>query len=322
MTNSTVIANALCFIEGTDKAPNVGGDATISIQELYLRNSFVSLWSVRQFAPDCNALLVTNTNLPDLWQQRFTAAGIQISMVPFDQFVLPPAYNWRLAYYKLCAAEYLAKNYQRIMLLDADAFLVSPLSDLWAESAGNLFLYDTQHRFQHPFRSEIRYFSERWFGLELNPIHIGGELVLGDSPIMAAYLAQCRRVFTALTNDLTEYTPARDQSDETVWSIAAELGAVAGDFRVRFLNSYLYRYWTSDGFNLVSTNYKYNPVSIWHFPLEKRDGILALYNYIAEHNQLPPAQTMYYMLHLEKTETRLLKDMVLKRLRKWGLWKK
>jgi hypothetical protein len=55
--------------------------------------------------------------------------------------------------------------------------------------------------------------------------------------------------------------------------------------------------------------------------LKKKDGLLTLYDYIQKHNDLPPLQELYYMVHLEKTEVRLIKDMILKRFRRWGLWK-
>jgi len=125
-----------------------------------------------------------------------------------------------------------------------------------------------------------------------------------------------------MSSQLKIFTPERDQSDELVLSIAADRLVNSGKITVRPINPYLNRYWTSSYFNLISTNYKFNPVSIWHLPHEKKDGLLTLYDCIQKHNDLPPLQELYYMVHLEKkTEVHLIKDMIIKRLRRWGLWK-
>lgn len=314
------IANALCFLPDVQNAPNVGGDAKLSLKDVYLRNSWVSLWSAGRFHPEAKRLLLTNAPLGED-EQRFREIGAEVVEVPWSRYVLPESYRWRLAYYKLDALEWLSQQEGLSFLVDADAFFVSPVQDLVEEGGNALFLYDTQHRHEHPYRTEIRNLQKDLLGEVGTPVHWGGEAVFGSQKALQIFTRECARVFNAMVSQQAIFTPERDQSDEVVLSIAAERLTRTSALPIRQLNPYLYRYWTSNGFNLLSTNYKYNPVSVWHFPLEKKDGILALYDYIREHDSMPPLQELYYMLHLEKTESRLLKDMVLKRLRRWGLWK-
>ncbi len=313
------IANALCFLPESKTAPNLDGDNHLSLKEIYLRNAWVSLWTARHFHPESRRLLITNLEDNGL-SEFYSDVDAEVVHVPWDAYVLPEQYRWRLAYYKLRALEFLAEIEGSSLLLDADAFFVSKIDDLLAESEEGLFLYDTLHRHGHPFRTEIRELQKEIFGEIRFPIHWGGEVIFGNGRVLKLFSRECRQVFLKLANHLDVFTPERDRGDEVVLSIAADNLNARRETMVRTINPYMHRYWTSNGFNLIATNYRYNPVSIWHLPLEKKEGILRVYNYLKHHGRLPPRQELIHMVHLEKTEFRIIKDMILKRLRRWGLW--
>lgn len=56
--------------------------------------------------------------------------------------------------------------------------------------------------------------------------------------------------------------------------------------------SYIYRYWTRN-FYLVSTNFKFNPVSILHLPDEKNYGLMWLADYIIKNETLPKKEKVW-----------------------------
>ena len=96
--------------------------------------------------------------------------------------------------------------------------------------------------------------------------------------------------------------------------IAVALVEVAADvkgLRVLAVNSdklcnagaYIYRFWTGS-FRLISTCYKYNPVTILHVPAEKEYGMLKLYNKYISKGKIPTKKNVYRLLHLNRRSLR------------------
>ena len=236
-----IIANALCFLPDIRTAPNVKGDARISLREVFLRNSWVSLWSAGRFHPDSKRYLLTNVSIGDD-EQRFSSIGAEVKVVPWQRYMLPETYPWRMAYYKLNALEWLAEHQGKSLLLDVDAFFVSSIKDLIEEAPTGLFLFDTQHRFHHPFRTEIRNLQNDLLVESQNPIHYGGEAVFREQTVLKTFTEEFSRIFDSMTSQLKIFTPEQDQGDEVVLSIAADRLVNSGKITVRPINPYLNRY--------------------------------------------------------------------------------
>lgn len=72
------------------------------------------------------------------------------------------------------------------------------------------------------------------------------------------FMSECQQVYAQMTKADFKTT----HGDEFIISLAAV------KFNVKNAGAYIYRFWTGS-FRLISTCYKYNPVTILHVPAEK-----------------------------------------------------
>lgn len=73
----------------------------------YIKNSVVSLFSAKQNNPECECALILNFEINKHYHELFEEFNIKIFYVPFDKFYFSKNYNWSLAFYKLCALDYV-----------------------------------------------------------------------------------------------------------------------------------------------------------------------------------------------------------------------
>ena len=100
--------------------------------------------------------------------------------------------------------------------------------------------------------------------------------------------------------------------DEFILSQAAEKQKAL----IKNAGAYIYRFWTG-AFHLVSTCYKYNPITVIHVPDEKINGMIKIYNYYCRNNKLPSIEKVYSILGLKhmkyKTAIKQFAKKVLRR---------
>lgn len=286
-----LICCAFAFKEGFSTSMQTKAQAGESVTRMYLMNIFVALTSAKLYNPNDDVCLVTNCELAEEWQERFAGQSISVRQVPFDSFEVPKEFPWALAFYKLCALRAMVrggKEYDHILLMDADTYTTRSYEELWQEADWGVLLYPVNHSFHHPDRKVIRRDFERFYPGEskhVNPVHYGGEFVAGTPEILERYLTYCENVYEKLKEN--DYKMQPSAGDETIWSIAA---ALAGDeLSVISAGAYLYRFWTG-AFYLISTVTVSNPVCIWHIPNEKETGFLRLYRYYQKHKTYPAVQ--------------------------------
>ncbi len=279
---------AFAFKEGFETSLQTGQQAGNAATEMYLKNIFVALTSAKLYNPNDDVCLVTNCELPKIWQERLWAEGLLIQRVPFDTFEFPREFPWALAFYKLCALQAMTKQhpeYAHILLLDADTYTTRSYEELWQEADFGVLLFPVGHSFRHPDREAIRRDFAGLFPKESNTrnlIHYGGEFVTGTPGNLKKYLGFCETVYERIK--AADYRIEANAGDETIWSIAAVL---AGEgMPVIGAGAYLFRFWTGD-FYLTSTVTVSNPVCIWHIPNEKGTGFLHLYAYYQKHGRFP-----------------------------------
>ncbi len=290
-TRRNLIFNAFAFKEDYLNAPQIGGgkvsDRTIDI---YIKNAYVSLFSAKVKNPQDDVALVTNCKLPFKYKDLFIREKIKIIKMSFNDFVMPKTFAWSLAFFKLCALKYIVNNnnYEKILLLDLDTITVHSYKELWMEADHGLLLYNANHSYEHKDRKWIVQNYRQLYQNDKNIVHYGGECIGGTNKVLKYFIEECDKVYKVIKEN--NFDISKDANDETIISIAAI-----------FLNNvieagaYIYRYWTYPSFFLVSTNYKINPVAIWHLPAEKKEGMIRIYNHLQRRGMLPSVEKMARM---------------------------
>lgn len=265
------------------------GDAANLGRAVYDRCTVVALCSAKLANPACTVALVTNAPPQEPYRSQLTNAGIEIWDCPFTSYRVPADTNWALAYYKLCAMEWVLanKDFANAAMLDLDTYTQHPLDDLWRECGEAVLMYQVPHAASQGMTAAIgkAYDAVEPQGAPHVLTHFGGELVAGSKARLADFMALCRQYFNQLQT--IGLTPR--EGDEAIWCGAAYRSLLAGQ-PVRAANAYLFRYWLGGRFYFVSTNYTLDPVCILHLPGAAKDRQLAvLYRRYAKKGQLPAA---------------------------------
>ena len=100
-----LIFTAFATLEGYRE----GSNANLG-SEVFYRCIVVSLVSAKQKNQNCDAALVTNTAVPEPYAAQLSQAGIRVIACPFDNYRFEADLDWSLAYYKLCAMQYLLET--------------------------------------------------------------------------------------------------------------------------------------------------------------------------------------------------------------------
>lgn len=252
-------------------------------KDIYLRCAFVCLLSAIKNGEADRAIFVTNALLDEQWNSIFCNENIEVIVVEStDRFEVDSQAEWNITQYKyeamrsVCSVLDLKDN---LIFLDSDTITVGNLADIFFEIADeSLMLYDTRHSYSHPARKRIRENYALLFG-EGNPVHWGGEFIAGKVQTIMTFLSECCDIVDRMKNTLG----LQNVADEHVTSIAiTRLNGI----RIRNASAYIYRFWTGDPY-IVSTNYYFDRVAIWHLPAEKASGIREVYQYYQKHAVLP-----------------------------------
>lgn len=251
------------------------GDAANLGRAVYDRCTVVALCSAKAQNPTCTVALVTNAPPPQPYLGQLTASGVEIWDCPFDTFRVPADTNWALAYYKLCAMDWVLthRDFARAAMVDLDTYSQYPLDDLWREADEAVLLYQVPHAASQGMAQAISqmYDAVTPQGAPHTLTHFGGELVAGSKARLQVFLQQCRAYFAALQQ--AAITPK--EGDEAIWCGAAYRSLQEGQ-PVRAANAYIFRYWLGGRFYFVSTNYVLDPVCILHLPGAAKDRQLKL----------------------------------------------
>ena len=285
------------------------GDAANLGRAVYDRCTVVALCSAKLANPGCTVALVTNAPPQEPYRSQLTAVGIEIWDCPFDSYRVPADTNWALAYYKLCAMEWVLahKDFANAAMLDLDTFTQHPLDDLWRECAEAVLLYQVPHAASQGMAAAIgrAYDAIVPQGAPHVLTHFGGELVAGSKTRLTDFLALCRQYFAQL--QAVGLTPR--EGDEAIWCGAAYRSLLAGQ-PVRAANAYIFRYWLGGRFYFVSTNYTLDPVCILHLPGAAKDRQLTvLYRRYAKKGSFPPLETVHRLCCLPAAHPPLLRTL-------------
>lgn len=286
---NNLIFSALAISEGKETSVNLSSKKGVA--NIYYQNVVVSLVSAKINNPQSDVALATNVDVPKKYADIFKRHGISIFVIPFDNFVFDGSYKWCLAFYKLCALKKILElGYKKVCMVDSDTYFSSSIDDLFEESDGVFFLYNLNRRLNAPGRKD---FSGEVVKFGLNPSHtldVGGEIIAGDCSVLSSFLSHCLDVYTKMKKSGFETS----FGDEFILRISAYPFIE----HIRPANSYLFRYWTGS-FQLTSTNYLFNKVSIYHVPQEKEFGMIKLFKFIYRKKRLPSNSRVIRVLHLK-----------------------
>lgn len=218
-----LIFTAFATLEGYRE----GSNANLG-SEVFYRCIVVSLVSAKQKNQNCDAALVTNTAVPEPYAAQLSQAGIRVIACPFDNYRFEADLDWSLAYYKLCAMQYLleTEHYENYLMLDSDTFTQRGYQDIWREAAEAVLLYQVPHAASQPMTARISHtYDELWpEGAPHVLTHFGGEFVAGSTARLQDFMAECRNVF-----DRMQQTGVRSQDgDEAILDAAAYRSQLAG----------------------------------------------------------------------------------------------
>lgn len=289
-----VIASAFAFRPGCGSSLQLGSRSDREKQDIYIKNIIVALTSAKLHNPEDEVLLVTNEEPPSYCGVQLEQAGIEVKVIPYDDYVMPEKFVWSLAFFKLCALSYLAgQNYNKILLIDADTLTMEPFTELWQEMDHGIMLYPVNHSYMHHDRDDIRKDAVLLgYGGQGNVVHYGGEFVGGKKEDLSSFMEICKEIYMKVSDAGSKVR--NNIGDETVLSIAAMV--YKKQYPVTEAGAYIFRYWTKQHFYLVCTNTVYNPVCIWHLPEEKDRGLLLIYRYYCKHGRYPDKKKAAHML--------------------------
>lgn len=100
--------------------------------------------------------------------------------------------------------------------------------------------------------------------------HYGGEFFAANKEDAQVFSFDCLKIY----QKMIERNFVTTHGDEFILSIAAFNMAN----KVKNAGAYVHRFWTGS-LRVISTNYKYDPVTVLHVPAEKQDGMVRLYRY-------------------------------------------
>ena len=259
--------------------------------ELYLKNSYVCLKSVKLNNPEVKCILYMSFQLPSEWENRFIQIGVEIRYIEFGGYKIGEECNWGIVQFRYDVMKHLCDTLDdddKVIMLDTDVVCVGSLEQAFSELDDRMCLYDVQHNLELIDRKNIidNYQAIYSNSDSYNLIHYGGEFIGGNGKLLRKLFAKSVEVMEASS----KCDSLKNFNDEHITSIALDI--MNDEIRVNNANAYLCRYWTCKCFYLASTNYKFNPVVLWHFPADKDRGMLYMYKYLITNDKMQSIKKM------------------------------
>lgn len=255
---------------------------------VYLKNAIVSLASAKIQNPDARCILNCNFEIDAHLKAVAEQAQIELHQVPYGAFKSREEFAWAITQYKYDSMAYvlgLMEEQDCMVLLDTDTVCVRNMAEIFEEAKYALILYAMYHGYLQEKRQSIIRNYQKLYQLEhANLVHYGAEFYAGSKQLLTTFLSHCGEIIRE----------ARVQDNLEPWDDEHVLSIVAERFmkeQIYPASAYICRYWTNK-FYLVSTNFHYNPVHIWHLPAEKNYGMLTLYEYFEKNHRFPDVKQM------------------------------
>lgn len=266
---------------------------------IYLMNAAVSCYSAKINNPTVDVAFIHNLKkLPSEFEMFLKKNNIKNIYLEFNNFRFSSDYKWSLAFYKLNVIKYLSfeSNYDEIILLDTDTFILGSLDSIWEICKSSLMLYNVQHSLElEVYKERLNEYYEL-YNKKIYPAVWGGEFVAGSRKILKKFIFECEKVYSKmiLENFNTQF------GDEFITFCAAE----NYDGRITDAAPYVRRYWTTNIYFQCFTDHELL-LKILRVPNEKNNGFISIYKYICKHNKLPNKRNVFKMLGLPRCKSPL-----------------
>lgn len=281
--------------------------------ETYLHNIYVALCSAKDNNPNDDVALIitpeTKPVMPSDFLQKLEKKNVLIKEIKFDSFLGDNNQIWSFSFYRLSIIKTLCDEdvYDNFCSIDSDTVTVNSYDDIWFDCKENILLYDINHSHDIEQAKDTYLDYKELTGKESYFTNYGGEFIAGSKRVFNGFINVCLDVFKRLASKNIQYK----HGDETVLGIAAYEGFDKG-FRVKNASPYVFRFWTGEHFKLISTVYKYNPVSVFHLPDEKTYGLEIIYRYYIRKNNLPSRDKISKWCGIKYKSPRRLKLLIQK----------
>ncbi|OUP75322.1 hypothetical protein B5F08_11445 [Anaeromassilibacillus sp. An172] len=266
---------------------------------IYLKNALVLLVSIQRYNADVQTAVVTNFEIPENFKKIYRQNNILIFNTTFENYTMPSDFKWSLAFFKIKALEYVLNelNYDLYLELDSDEICISSISDMWLELDDKILMFASKFRYNHNTRCLYSDIYRQIYGETLNNnkkiIKTGGGFIAGNKKQLSLFINECDVIYSFLRSNIENID--KNIGDELYSSIYyAKYPEKVGD-----ASPYIDVYWTGS-FYYVSTNYKFDAVSLIHLPDEKQFGLLYLYDYYMKKGTFPNENIIFKLLSFPK----------------------
>lgn len=273
-----VVYNALYCNDKIVNAPNLN---IRGAAENYLKQSFVSLKSTKISNPDVEICLVTNQALPKKYEELFVDNGIEIIIVPFDNYRVPQGWRWEYAFYKLKALDYMANEFgaDYLLGLDTDTYVPLPLDGFWDECISDVPILlplpcnsmDSERRQICIDYEKLTKVTKREF-----IVQYGGEFLGGSSKALQKLSKEIYSLYVLMKEN--NFSVDENHGDEAFLSMAAH------SIIVHPAIPYVRRYWSRRKWYEVDSVWSIVPV--WHLPSEKNYGLNIVFEKLRKNQKL------------------------------------
>lgn len=281
--------------------------------EIYLKNSYVLLHTVKKYNKNVDVAIVVNFDVPREFMRIFQAAKIDCIKIEFDEYLMPADFKWSLAFFKMTALKYVVEktDYDAFLELDSDEICISDFSDMWSELERKILMYYSAFRINHPTRILYSELYRKIYNKTEDEVipKTGGGFIAGNKKNLEHFIKISDEIYSYMQKNIGQID--KNVGDELYSSIYCGLFPE----RVQDARSYIAVYWTGS-FYYVSTNYKYDAVSIIHLPDEKRDGLLFLYDYLIKRGRLPNLKRVFKILSFPKTRKSFCGERIIWKMRR------
>lgn len=297
---SNLIFEALAFLENYAPSPSMMQQSNSAKHyEVYLKNTAISLLTLRLHNPNTDIALVTNIDLEAHWLDLFRKHNILVFNCPYDNYQMPRELVYSLSYYKLCAYDYVLKNtqYERFCFVDCDTFGVGNFDPIWMEADSALLMIPNDYTLTAPIRKEINLLYQRMFTETKIVPHISSGFIAGTRADITKVLSQCALVHQKLKN-LPDANPRG--GDEVIWSLAlanCPVSIYSPKGYVLLSNVGLKEY------KVDKDDFRDPDIVIWHLPTEKRYALIWAYNYLVKKGYPPCIEKMAKACRLRRVRS-------------------
>lgn len=287
-----LIFGALAFENGGAPSPSMQNMKNPKqVRDVYLKNAFISLVSVKtqnKSQKFTDVAFVVNFKLGKEWQKRFEAEQILVWECPFECFKMPLSVTYALSYYKICAFQYILKQYRydNYCFIDCDTFGVSSFEDIWEEAKNAFLVIQNESCIRARVRREINDIHERIYGDGRKIPHISSGFIAGTKEDIETVIEKCGEAYRMI---MKKGNIRPQGGDEVIWSLALD------EADVKVCNPKAYVLLANIGFReywVDKVNYADPDIVLWHLPTEKRYALIWAYDYYEKHRKLPELHLM------------------------------